>query len=82
MVCIPIKLYQYLISPLITPCCRYYPSCSEYTEQAIKEHGVIQGLWMGSKRLLRCHPASQGGYDPVFPRARSKEKISNYINRE
>lgn len=67
IVCLPIKLYQYLISPLITPCCRYYPSCSQYTETAINEYGIAKGIWMGFKRIMRCHPWSKGGYDPVIP---------------
>ena len=67
VVCLPIKVYQYLISPLLRPCCRYYPSCSQYAENAIKQHGIIKGLWLAFKRLLRCHPWSRGGYDPVFP---------------
>lgn len=65
--CFPIKIYQYLISPLIKPCCRYYPSCSQYAESAIKQYGLTQGFWMALKRLLRCHPWSRGGYDPVLP---------------
>lgn len=67
IVCFPIKLYQYLISPLLKPSCRYYPSCSQYAESAIKERGIGKGLWMALKRVLRCHPWAQGGYDPVLP---------------
>lgn len=67
IVCLPIKFYQFLISPLLKPSCRYYPSCSEYAESAIKQLGVIKGLWMTFKRILRCHPWARGGYDPVFP---------------
>ena len=67
VVCLPIKWYQYIISPLIIPCCRYYPSCSQYAETAIKHYGVLIGLWMTLKRVLRCHPWSAGGYDPVLP---------------
>ncbi|MCL9683118.1 membrane protein insertion efficiency factor YidD [Legionella maioricensis] len=67
IVCLPIRLYQYLISPLIKPCCRFYPSCSQYAISAIKQHGVAKGIWMACKRLLRCHPWSRGGYDPVLP---------------
>ncbi|MDP3267828.1 MAG: membrane protein insertion efficiency factor YidD [Legionella sp.] len=67
IVCFPIKLYQYLIAPLIKPSCRYYPSCSRYAESAILYHGISKGFWMALKRLLRCHPWSRGGYDPVLP---------------
>lgn len=67
IVCLPIKMYQYVISPLMKPCCRYYPSCSQYAEAAIKQHGITRGFWMSLKRLLRCHPWSRGGYDPVLP---------------
>lgn len=67
LVCLPIKLYQYVISPLIKPSCRYYPSCSHYAESAIKQHGITKGIWMALKRLLRCHPWTRGGYDPVLP---------------
>ena len=45
--------------------CRFYPSCSEYTKQAIEKYGSIQGIWMGMKRLSRCHPFCEGGYDPI-----------------
>lgn len=65
IVCLPIKLYQYLISPLLKPCCRYYPTCSQYAENAIKHYGVAKGLWLAIKRLLRCHPWARGGYDPI-----------------
>lgn len=67
IVCLPIKVYQYLISPLLKPSCRYYPSCSQYAEAAIKQRGITKGLWMALKRVLRCHPWAQGGYDPVHP---------------
>lgn len=65
LICFPIKLYQYFISPLLKPSCRYYPSCSHYTLQAIKQYGVSKGVWLSFKRLIRCHPWAQGGYDPV-----------------
>ncbi|KTD00491.1 membrane protein insertion efficiency factor YidD [Fluoribacter gormanii] len=67
IVCFPIKLYKYLISPLLKPSCRYYPSCSQYAESAILQCGITKGLWMALKRVLRCHPWSRGGYDPVLP---------------
>lgn len=65
--CLPIRLYKYLISPLLQPCCRYIPSCSEYAENAIMRNGVIRGIWLALKRLIRCHPWAAGGYDPVPP---------------
>lgn len=60
----PIKFYRYFISPLTPPACRYTPSCSVYTMQAIEIWGVY-GLWLGAKRILRCQPLFPGGYDPV-----------------
>ncbi|WP_133130134.1 membrane protein insertion efficiency factor YidD [Legionella yabuuchiae] len=72
VICAPIRLYQYVISPLIKPCCRYYPSCSQYALLAIQYHGVCKGLLMTVRRLLRCHPWSPGGYDPVLPNTKEK----------
>ena len=60
-----IRAYQYLISPLLGPVCRFYPSCSAYTFEAVKIHGAAKGLYMGIRRLARCHPLNPGGYDPV-----------------
>ncbi|MGB4704178.1 MAG: membrane protein insertion efficiency factor YidD [Candidatus Saccharicenans sp.] len=60
-----IKAYQLLISPLLGSRCRFYPSCSEYTYEAIKKYGLLKGCWLGSRRLLRCHPWHPGGFDPV-----------------
>ncbi|MGB9835280.1 MAG: membrane protein insertion efficiency factor YidD [Candidatus Saccharicenans sp.] len=60
-----IKIYQWLISPLLGHNCRYYPTCSEYTYQAIKKYGLIRGSYLGGKRILRCHPFHEGGIDPV-----------------
>jgi putative membrane protein insertion efficiency factor len=57
--------YKMLISPLLPSACRFYPTCSEYMMQAVERHGVIVGVWKGTKRLLRCHPFHEGGYDPV-----------------
>jgi putative membrane protein insertion efficiency factor len=60
-----IRFYQKFISPLKPPTCRFYPSCSEYTYQAIARYGLLKGGWLGLKRLSRCHPWNPGGYDPV-----------------
>jgi len=63
-----VRVYQYTISPLLGPRCRYYPSCSNYAVEALREHGVVRGLGLAVWRLLRCNPFSNGGYDPVPPR--------------
>jgi len=60
-----IYLYRALFSALVGPACRFYPSCSSYAEEAIAEKGVFKGALLGLQRLLRCHPFSRGGYDPV-----------------
>lgn len=65
---IPIRIYRYLLSPMLGPRCRYEPSCSVYAIEAIEEHGALKGSWLATKRICRCHPFHQGGYDPV-PRA-------------
>jgi putative membrane protein insertion efficiency factor len=60
-----IRLYQILISPFLNPCCRFFPTCSDYAILAIERHGPFRGLLMAIMRLLRCHPLHPGGYDPV-----------------
>ncbi len=60
-----IRLYKRFISPLLPPSCRFEPTCSVYTYQAIEKYGVIKGGVMGAKRIARCHPLNPGGYDPV-----------------
>lgn len=60
-----IRGYQWLLSPLLGECCRYYPSCSQYAVEAIERHGCWRGGWLALRRLLRCHPWGPGGYDPV-----------------
>jgi putative membrane protein insertion efficiency factor len=60
-----IRFYQYAISPLLGRRCRFFPSCSEYTAEAIQKHGVWKGTRLGMKRISRCHPRHPGGYDPV-----------------
>ena len=60
-----IRGYKYVLSPLLPPACRFYPTCSAYTVEAITKYGAIKGTGKGLWRLLRCHPFSSGGYDPV-----------------
>jgi uncharacterized protein len=60
-----IRGYQLAISPMLGPRCRFYPSCSCYAHTAIERFGVFRGIWLGTMRLLRCHPFAKGGYDPV-----------------
>jgi putative membrane protein insertion efficiency factor len=60
-----IRFYQRFLSPLIPPSCIYKPTCSQYTLEAIRKHGALRGTYLGVRRILRCHPWAQGGYDPV-----------------
>ncbi len=60
-----IRLYQRTLSPVLPPSCRFTPTCSVYTYQAIDKYGFFKGGWLGVKRIARCHPLNPGGYDPV-----------------
>lgn len=60
-----IRAYQWTLSPLLGNACRFYPSCSSYTYSAVERFGAFRGGWMGLKRILRCNPWCEGGYDPV-----------------
>ncbi len=60
-----IKGYRRFVSPMLPSSCRFMPSCSLYTLQAVERYGLLKGSLMGARRLLRCHPFSEGGYDPV-----------------
>ena len=60
-----LRWYKRSVSPLLPPSCRYTPTCSEYAMEAIERHGLIQGSYLATRRVLSCHPFSRGGYDPV-----------------
>jgi putative membrane protein insertion efficiency factor len=60
-----LRAYRFLISPLYGQVCRYHPSCSAYALEAVRVHGSIRGSWLAVRRLARCHPWAEGGYDPV-----------------
>jgi uncharacterized protein len=63
-----LRAYKLLLSPLFTGACRFHPSCSTYMADAIRTHGVVKGIWLGIRRLARCHPLGSSGFDPVPPR--------------
>ncbi|MCV6590542.1 MAG: membrane protein insertion efficiency factor YidD [Marinobacterium sp.] len=62
-----VRGYQYLISPVLGSNCRFYPTCSSYMIEAIETHGIVRGLWLGIRRIGRCHPWGDSGIDPVPP---------------
>jgi len=68
-----ITFYQKFISKLLGRNCRFYPTCSHYTYQAVEDHGTIIGLYLGIKRILKCHPFHQGGFDPVPPKKKNSK---------
>ena len=63
-----LRIYKILLSPLFAGSCRYYPSCADYMAEAVRVHGAMKGVWLGTRRLARCHPFGSHGFDPV-PRA-------------
>lgn len=74
-----IRLYQRTLSPLLGPRCRYYPSCSQYMFEALQVHGFWRGLWLGLRRIARCHPLHAGGIDPVPPPHCSKATHVHHV---
>ena len=60
-----ISIYQRLVSPLLGPCCRFHPTCSEYAKEALESHSLVMGIWLTIKRLSKCHPLGGSGFDPV-----------------
>lgn len=75
-----IRGYRYLISPLLGDCCRFYPSCSHYGEEAIATHGLVKGGWLTLKRIGKCHPLHPGGIDWVPGTEDSRPQASKPIN--
>lgn len=71
-----LKLYKYTVSPLLGPRCRFYPSCSDYAQQAVGHYGVLKGGWLALRRLVRCGPWTDGGFDPV-PTENNDDKKDN-----
>lgn len=63
-----VKFYQKCLSPFCSGCCRFRPTCSQYMIDALQTHGIVKGLYLGIKRILKCHPWGGSGYDPVPPK--------------
>ncbi len=72
-----VKGYQKLLSPWLGQRCRFHPSCSNYCIEALQQHGMVRGLWLGLKRILKCQPFHPGGYDPVPERKNKPIKREN-----
>jgi len=72
-----IQLYRYFLSPLMPMSCRFTPTCSEYSLEALQKYGIVRGVYLTGKRLLRCHPFHPGGYDPVRGHEESCEPIQD-----
>lgn len=77
-----VRLYQRLISPLLPPTCRFYPSCSAYAVTALRRHGPFVGTWLTMKRLVRCHPWNPGGVDHVPPKKSSASAVHTNVSGE
>ncbi|MDW8542484.1 membrane protein insertion efficiency factor YidD [Staphylococcus sp. 50Mo3-1] len=74
-----IHIYQRFISPLTPATCRFYPTCSEYTREAIQVYGALKGTWLGIKRISKCHPLHKGGFDPVPLKKKDNKKINKFV---
>ncbi len=76
-----IKLYQYTLSPFFPKRCRFYPSCSSYCIKALEYYGLQKGMWLGLKRILRCHPWNLGGYDPAVCEKNENKNDSKIVEK-
>lgn len=76
-----LRAYQLLISPIIGPSCRFYPSCSEYAIEAVKSHGIFKGCFLAVRRVLRCHPGCEGGLDPVPEKTKKRHVCSQHAQK-
>lgn len=72
-----VRVYRALVSPLLGPRCRYHPSCSAYAIEALSTHGAARGSWLAARRLARCHPWAEGGFDPVPARSGARPLSSD-----
>jgi uncharacterized protein len=77
LILILIKTYRVLLSPLLPPQCRFTPSCSEYAQLAVERYGALRGMYLGARRILKCHPFHAGGFDPV-PEVESSSSNKNH----
>jgi len=75
---LPVRIYQYAISPYLRPSCRHVPSCSNYAIESLKAHGPFKGSWFAFRRILRCNPWGTSGYDPVPPKGYPLIKPKKY----
>lgn len=82
IVLLPVYFYRYSISPLKPPSCRYSPTCSAYTIEAVKKHGILKGLWLATTRIVSCNPWGGHGYDPVPDKFSFSRKRNSEANKE
>jgi hypothetical protein len=78
---IPVKIYQWILSPLLPSTCRYFPSCSQYAIEALRVHGPVKGLIMGTRRIISCNPWGGHGHDPVPPKGTPLFRFKKYKNQ-